>query len=76
MLSYESAGTPALGSLSQYAAHRSQFGIIPYAASFQATYAKSAAKSVRYVYLTNDDLPNPWDSLPNYFDALLAALAE
>ena len=76
MLSYESAGTPALSSLSQYAAHRDQFGIIPYAATFDAAYVRAAAQSVRYVYLTNDDLPNPWDTLPGYFDALLAALAQ
>jgi Spherulation-specific family 4 len=74
MLSYESAGAPTLGSLSQYAAHRDQFGIIPYATTFDATYVKAAAKSVRYVFLTNDDLPNPWDTLPSYFDALLGAL--
>ena len=74
MLSYESAGTPALASLKQYGAHREQFGIIPYAASFDAAYVKAAAQSVRYVYITNDDLPNPWDTLPSYFDALLGAL--
>jgi hypothetical protein len=75
MLSYESAGTPTLASLERYAAHRQQFGIIPYAASFDATYVKAATKSVRYVYITNDDLPNPWDTLPSYFDSLLGALA-
>ena len=26
------------------------------------------------IYLTNDDLPNPWDSLTSYFSSLLAAL--
>ena len=74
MLGYESAGTPPLASLSQFAAHRDQFGIIPYAATFDAAYVKAAAKSVRYVYLTSDDLPNPWDTLPGYFDSLLGAL--
>jgi Spherulation-specific family 4 len=75
MLSYESAGTPKLASLSQYAAHRDQFGIIPYAAAFDATYVRTAAQSVRYVYVTDDDLPDPWDTLPSYFDPLLGALA-
>jgi len=74
MLSYESAGTPTLASLQKYAAHRDQFGIIPYATTFDAAYVKAAAKSVRYVYLTDDALPNPWDALPSYFDALLGAL--
>ncbi len=26
------------------------------------------------VYITDDDLPNPWDSVTSYFDPLLAAL--
>jgi Spherulation-specific family 4 len=75
MLSYESAGTPTLASLQKYAAHRDQFGIIPYATAFDAGYVKAASKSVRYVYLTDDDLPNPWDALPSYFDGLLGALS-
>jgi len=75
MLAYESGGVPKLSSLTKYAAHRTAFGIIPYAAAFDAAYVKSAAQSVAYVYLTNDDLPNPWDSLPSYFDSLLGALA-
>jgi Spherulation-specific family 4 len=76
MLSYENAGTPKLTSLSRYTAHRDQFGIIPYAAAFDATFVQAAAKSVRYVYVTDDDLPNPWDTLPSYFDALLGALTD
>ena len=75
MLSYESAGTPSLASLQQYASHRAEFGVIPYATNFDATYVKAAAKSVRYVYVTDDDLPNPWDTLPSYFEALLGALS-
>ncbi|HEY5089919.1 MAG TPA: hypothetical protein VIK30_08110 [Polyangia bacterium] len=33
-----------------------------------------ARQYVEYIYLTNDDLPNPWDSLTSYFSALLDAL--
>ncbi len=39
-----------------------------------ATFVQQARKYVEYIYLQNDDLPNPWDSLPSYFAALLAAL--
>jgi hypothetical protein len=76
MLAYESAGTPTLNSLQKYAANREHFGIIPYATALDASFVQAAAHSVRYVYLTDDDLPNPWDSLPSYFDDLLAALAQ
>ena len=74
MLSYESAGAPPLATLSKYATHRSEFAIIPYAAKFDASYAKAALDSVAYVYLTGDDLPNPWDTLPSFFGDLLEAL--
>ncbi|HVY32077.1 MAG TPA: spherulation-specific family 4 protein [Polyangiaceae bacterium] len=75
MLVYESAGTPTLNSLQKYASNRERYGIIPYAAALDVSFVKSATQSVRYVYLTDDDLPNPWDSLPSYFDDLLAALS-
>ena len=39
-----------------------------------STFVKQARQYVQYVYLTNDDLPNPWDSLTSYFASLLAAL--
>ncbi len=74
LLCYESAGVPSLASLSKYAPHRTHFAIIPYAASFDASYVKSAASSVAYVYVTGDDLPNPWDTLPAFFGDLLGAL--
>jgi hypothetical protein len=75
MLAYESAGTPTLASLQKYAAQREHFGIIPYATALDTGFVKAAAQSVRYVYLTDDDLPNPWDTLPSYFDSLLGALS-
>jgi hypothetical protein len=74
LLVYESAGTPQLSSLTRYAPDRTHYGIIPYAAQLDAAYVTSAAKSVAYVYITDDDLPNPWDALPPFFDQLLAAL--
>jgi hypothetical protein len=52
-------------------------GIIPYAvASLDQGYVAQAKQDVGYIYITDDDLPNPWDTLPGYFDALLAALAQ
>jgi hypothetical protein len=35
---------------------------------------RAAKGLVGYIYLTNDTLPNPWDSVPVYFADLLAAL--
>ena len=53
----------------------SNFGIIPYKVSaVNASFVSTAREYVGYIYLQNDDLPNPWDSLPSYFADLLAAL--
>jgi hypothetical protein len=76
MLIYESDGVPAMSDLSPYSAYApSNFGVIPYAVSaMNTTFVQQARKYVQYIYLTNDDLPNPWDSLTSYFSSLLAAL--
>jgi len=74
MLIYESKGLPALGSLSGYASSRAEYGIIPYGAALDTAFVKAAKAKVQYIYATNDDLPNPWDSLPPYFGDMLTAL--
>ena len=37
-------------------------------------FATAAVKSVAYVYITDDDLPNPLDALPTFFESMVAAL--
>ena len=76
MLIYESDGVPPMSDLSSYSAYaKSNFGVIPYAVSaMNSTFVQQARQYVQYIYLTNDDLPNPWDSLSSYFSSLLAAL--
>ena len=76
MLIYESAGLPSVTQLGGWhASHApSNFGVIPHAASFDATFVRNARQYVQYIYLQNDTLPNPWDSVPGYFADLLAAL--
>src|SRR6185437_11196322 len=76
MLIYESNGVPAISSLSRWSSYApSNFGVIPYAVSaMDTTFVKPARQYVEYVYVTNDNLPNPWDSLTSYFSQLLTAL--
>jgi hypothetical protein len=76
MLIYESKGLPNVSALGGWHAKYapSNFGIIPYGASFDAAFVAAARKAVGYVYIQNDDLPNPWDTLPPFFGDLLAAL--
>jgi hypothetical protein len=74
---YENSGLPQLTSLANEHAGLapSNFALIPYnVAALDKTYVQSAGQAFRYIYLTNDNLPNPWDSLSNYFDDLLGAL--
>jgi hypothetical protein len=76
MLIYESAGVPSTSQMggwhTKYAP--SNFGVIPYATQLDAAFVRNARAYVQYIYLQNDSLPNPWDSLPGYFSDLLAAL--
>lgn len=76
ILVYESPGMPALGTLArwQQGYPRQNFGVIPYGTAFDAAYVKSVAAYVGYIYLTDSQGPNPWDSVPQFFGDLLAAL--
>ena len=71
---YESSGTAALPSwYTSYA--RDNFGVLPYnVPSLDTAYVTSAKQKVGYIYLTDDNLPNPWDTLSSYFSALLGAM--
>ena len=76
MLIYESKGLPSVSALGGWHAKYAptNFGVIPYGAAFDAAFVQSARKAVGFVYIQNDDLPNPWDTLPPFFGDLLAAL--
>jgi hypothetical protein len=74
---YESGGLPDVGKLpAYYASHsKSDFALIAYGvAAVDTAFVASARQHVGFVYLTDDTLPNPYDTLPAYFGALLAAL--
>ncbi len=77
ILIYESEGLPAVGSLDAFAGKydRGNFGVIPYGVpALDAAFVTGARAKVGFIYLTDDNLPNPWDSLPPYFSELLGAL--
>jgi len=73
---YESAGLPGSTQLSTW---RSKYdmqrvGVIPYASTLDTAWVTQARSAIRYMYITDDVLPNPWDTLPSYFSNLLGAL--
>jgi hypothetical protein len=76
VLVYEDGGLPPLETLEPWQACRAGAGIIPYGVpSLDAGWVGQAKRHVRWIYVTDQGLPNPWDALPGYFVALLGALA-
>ena len=69
--------TPAAWQLSYPA---SAFAHLVYGESSSANatqnVALAASRNARYLFVTNDVLPNPWDTLPPYFNALTQAVRE
>jgi len=48
---------------------------VPDADAMQAVIARARAMNVGHVYITDDDISNPWDTLPSYWAAQTAAVA-
>lgn len=72
---YESSGSALTWSADPwvFARDRRHFCALPYAtpaASWQAAVDHAWQENCGFVYATDDALPNPWDTLPPYFEAL------
>ncbi len=77
ILIYESEGLPTVSSLAVFSGQydRKNFGVIPYGVpALDAAFVTGARANVGFIYLTDDTVPNPWDTLPSYFSNLLGAL--
>jgi hypothetical protein len=77
ILVYESSGLPPLAMLDGWhkSYDRHNFGIIPYACpTADAAFIAAAKPKVGYIFLQNDNLPNPWDTLPSYVGTLASLL--
>ncbi len=75
---YESTGLPDLRDLDGWlGAHdRENFAMIPHSVgTLDAGFVSAALGHVGWVYVTDDILPNPWDTLPPYFGQLVDQLA-
>jgi hypothetical protein len=74
---YEDSGLPSVSSLAGWHAQhaKNNFAVIAYGVpSVNTTFVTGARADVGFIYLTDDTLPNPYDTLPAYFNSLLAAL--
>ena len=48
---------------------------VPDAAAMQDVIARARAMNVGHIYVTDDDISNPWDTLPSYWAAQTTAVA-
>ncbi len=76
VLIYESPGLPYLSNYQSWSsADNNKLGMIPFGVgSMPQQWVEDASELVGWIYVTNDVLPNPWDSLPPYFDELASQL--
>jgi hypothetical protein len=79
ILIYESAGYPSVSIVASRTFNgqpsNSNFGIIPYGClSLDTNWITQVKPYCGWIYVTNDVLPNPWDSLPSYLEQLIMAL--
>lgn len=78
VLIYESPGLPDLGNYQGWSSYsNSKLGMIPFSVNSMPTqWVQDASSIVGWIYVTDDRLPNPWDSLPAYFEELVAVTGE
>jgi hypothetical protein len=74
----ENSGLPTLSFLGGWHSDfdKSNFSFVSYdVGSLDESFVASASDHVGYMYITDDDLPNPYDSLPDYLGDLVEAIA-
>jgi hypothetical protein len=74
---YETGGLPSLSQLGGWHAgyDKSNFSYLAYGVpTLNDAFVASSANYVSYMYITNDSLSNPWDSVTPYFMDTAAAL--
>jgi len=74
---YENPGLPTTSDLAgwhtSYA--KSNFSMIAFGVGLPTqSYVTSTTSYVSYIYVTNDNLPNPYDTIPSYIGSLVAEL--
>lgn len=74
---YESPDTPELSYLGGWHSKhdKANFSFVSYdVSSPDESFVANATQHVGYMYITDDDLPNPYDSLPDYLATLVSAI--
>lgn len=74
---YEREGLPSLDYLKGWhlSHDKKNFAIIPHTVpTLDTNFVKEAKKYVGWIYVTNDTMTNPWNSLCSYYNQLVTAL--
>jgi len=73
---YENSGLPLISGLQRDRGHAPpNFAYISYGVpTLDTAFETASAAQVRWLYITDDGLPNPYDTLPSYFRAEVATL--
>jgi len=77
LMIYENPGLPSISALEGWHTNyaKSNFSMIAFGiSSLSQSFITSASNYVGYIYITNDVLPNPYDSVPSYFGNEVAYL--
>jgi hypothetical protein len=79
LIIYENSVLPSIDTLDASTFHPAyqtkNFGIVVFnQPTLDTNFVNQAKSFVQYIYITNGNLPNPFDSLPPYFNDLIAAL--
>jgi hypothetical protein len=74
---YENSGLPSISSLGGWHTNydKRNFSMVAYGVgSLDTSYVSSAANYVGFISMTDDTLPNPYDTVPYYFGNLVSAV--
>ena len=74
---YENSGLPDVSLINGWHEdyEKKNFSLLTHELNaIDSAFCVEASNYVGYLYMTNDILPNPWDSLPPYFDELVAKM--
>lgn len=75
VLVYESPGLPPANNFSKWKPYRSKAGVIPFnIPNLPSQWVKDVSKYCQWIYVTHDTLGNPWDTVSNYLEQLVALL--
>ena len=72
---YESSGYPPLSFITYPGFSPTNFSVIVFGVSLSNSFLTSLSGLVSWVYVTDANLPNPYDALPSYFTSEVATLS-